>query len=805
MKIYFNSDFTITKREYEEYFLGSEYHNKIEVYFPMISYPDYTYIYPVFNVKRPDNRKFGEFALTEYNVENDYIVWTADLPAKALEVEGTLEITIIFKYSTDNKYAKVSTGKVLLNVKEAVIGEENDVIFTGSGDNLQGEIDAIRNEFGVRFNNVETRYISDLSELNNYKTPGIYKISLDNLSVFHLFVYGYENEFSQIRSSSSGYYSREYDNGVWSEWSYRNYAFTDRLKTINGESIVGNGDIVIKGGNVDLSDYLKNNDNKPDANIFAVYNSFNIYGKNYARGITIQENNTGIFDNNLSIYLRNNDVSINNKSFNELYRKVQNIYGLYIDFNIDDAISYYKLVPNGVATYGNINKVGGMSYKSTNLCPQENARPTSDGYFNTTQGTFGEIISGKTYTLSIKYNSTVNTTKNIRLRTLDKNNGSNLGEITTISLTKGTRVSKTFVAQATGLIEFSGDSFGANDTLTEITLNKGSTDLGYIEYFNGIRHSKVANISHTSGNLLQLSDVAETTKNGGTLSLTNGTIKLNGTFTAYSEFVITLPNPITFKAGVSYSFNMFPSKNEGSWGLRFRTADNTNIISFTNQNNTSYDFKVNVDTVCTKILVYSNNATYSNLTISPMVIRSTTAPTTFKPYAVYKNIDLSNYQTLEGYGVGINDTCYNYLDFNKNVFVKQIGSYTFTGNENKENATNLGNYDLYQVYAANFPSMKASAEAIMADFDYVKSQTEDSQHFYVGANKAVFICIPAGSNFATFMNGKTLYYELETPTETPISEIDTIIEVEQGDVITFENEYQNAVPSEIEYQVKAGN
>lgn len=248
MKIYFNSDFTITKREYEEYFLGSEYHNKIEVYFPMISYPDYTYIYPVFNVKRPDNRKFGEFALTEYNVENDYIVWTADLPAKALEVEGTLEITILFKYSTDNKYAKVSTGKVLLNVKEAVIGEENDVIFTGSGDNLQGEIDAIRNEFGVRFNNVETRYISDLSELNNYKTPGIYKINLEDLDVFHLFVYGYENEFTQIRSSSGGYYSREYDNGVWTEWNRRNYAFTDNLKTINGESIVGSGDIEIKGG-----------------------------------------------------------------------------------------------------------------------------------------------------------------------------------------------------------------------------------------------------------------------------------------------------------------------------------------------------------------------------------------------------------------------------------------------------------------------------------------------------------------------------------------------------------------------------
>ena len=240
MKIYFNSDFTITKREYEEYFLGSEYHNKIEVYFPMTTYGNYTYIYPVFNVKRPDDRKFGEFALTEYNVENDYIVWRADLPSKALEIEGTLEITILFRYSTDNKYAKVSTGKVLLNVKEAVIGEENDVIFTGSGDNLQGEIDAIRNEFGVRFNNVETRFISNLEELDNYKTPGIYRFNYNNANVFDLYI----TRTYQIRSSSNGYYRRSYNsNDGFGEWIFNEYSVNGSTQW-NAEIQYSKGDIV---------------------------------------------------------------------------------------------------------------------------------------------------------------------------------------------------------------------------------------------------------------------------------------------------------------------------------------------------------------------------------------------------------------------------------------------------------------------------------------------------------------------------------------------------------------------------------
>lgn len=333
MKIYFNSDFIITKREYEEYFLGSEYHNKIEVYFPMTTYGNYTYIYPVFNVKRPDNRKFGEFALTEYNVENDYIVWSADLPAKALEVEGTLEITIIFKYSTDNKYAKVSTGKVLLNVKEAVIGEENDVIFTGSGDNLQDEIDAIRNEFGVRFNNVETRFISDLAELDNYTTPGLYKFNLNNTNTFHLFVIQPTSSLiEQTRSSRKGYYTRTIYNGVADGWKYYSYNVNGVVEYDSSISYV-KGAIVNNDGDLYLS--LQNNNNTPLTSAWKKLDFASFVNRFELSGFVPKEEGKGLSSNDLTDSLLAKLNALNNYDDTAINNKITAIERILVSDNVD--------------------------------------------------------------------------------------------------------------------------------------------------------------------------------------------------------------------------------------------------------------------------------------------------------------------------------------------------------------------------------------------------------------------------------------------------------------------------------------
>lgn len=569
MKIYFNSDFIITKREYEEYYLGSEYHNKIEVYFPMTTYGNYTYIYPVFNVKRPDDRKFGEFALTEYNVENDYIIWRADLPSKALEVEGTLEITILFKYSTDNKYAKVSTGKVLLNVKEAVVSESN-IIYVGEETNFLSEIDAIRNEYGDRLNQID--------------------------------------------------------------------------------------------------DCLKNGDNKPDTNIFAVYNSLNIYGKDYARGLSVQENNTGIFDNGSSIYLRNNDVSINNKSFNKLYEQVQLIAGNYDLIRPSFGTTYTRTIDTIVEKYIYISEVGGMSYKSTNIYDKNTEvvnSTTYNGVFQTSTKTnrtpYISIIPNTKYAFSIDVNDA--NARYIAWYDIDK-------KFISQDIHSANTLSHVFTTPNTARYCI----YSYLNQATKVQITESSSVLPYEEYFSGIRHTPVSEI------------------------------------------------------------------------------------------------KLNEETI----------------------------------------INLNEVYSMEGYGVGINENCYNYLDFDKDVLVKRVVSYTFNGTETIAAAgTNKsGKSRFFVSFLENVVKKPESdneqGNILMKELDTITNAqaTNNIEGVCIAASgKIVFYVndITDGGVMLNYLKGKTIYYELLEPIENALPQINTFIEAKQGDVITFENQYQKGVPSTIKY------
>ena len=55
-----------------------------------------------------------------------------------------------------------------------------------------------------------------------------------------------------------------------------------------------------------------------------------------------------------------------------------------------------------------------------------------------------------------------------------------------------------------------------------------------------------------------------------------------------------------------------------------------------------------------------------------------------------------------------------------------------------------------------------------------------------------------------FLTGKTIYFELATPIETDISQYidNNVIEVEAGGYLVFENQYPQAVPSNITYRIE---
>lgn len=843
MKIYFNSDFIITKREYEEYYLGSEYHNKIEIYFPMTTYGNYTYIYPVFNVKRPDDRKFGEFALTEYNVENDYIVWSADLPAKALEVEGALEITIIFKYSTDNKYAKVSTGKVLLNVKEAVIGEENDVIFTGSGDNLQGEIDAIRNEFGVRFNNVETRYISDLAELDNYKTPGIYRFNYNNANVFDLYI----TRTYQIRSSSNGYYRRSYNsNDGFGEWIFNEYNVNGSTQW-NSEIQYSKGDIVRNN-----AVYVCINDNKgydpeeDDENNPLYWIKFE--PENYV----LKEEGKGLSTNDLTDSLLAKLNSLKNYDDTAINNKITAIERILASDNVDlDTLQ--EIVDVLEENEGDINAIFTAIAKKVD----KDGLKTVNGQSLIGSGNI-EIKGGSGNVIDLG---------------LVENN-------TPYPLPEGKTIEDFINADA---VEITTPILYQENTLNaKVTLYKSGNVQGMGALFSTVGMSKYFELSVLSeGYSLYVHDQPTTwwveeissyqdrifyrAYEGGksnTYEVYGNKIKLNGTTYEPFDFnqseVIDLDNAgllknndikkDTYFSSTYKSYNLYgQGTGEGYSGFSL-SEHSINLSNTKNGNSSIYLGGGNISiysdndvTINTKSfnklyedvqllkgnydLIYPSSGTDYQVSIASshekyaMVskiggmsykVNGEIQHTKITDVKLNNNIviDLSSLQSMEGYGYGINENCYNYLDFDKDVLVRRVGSYTFNGGEGfTQGSTNSGKYryafDLLRMFIKPVQNNEM-ANVMMLGFETAKSDDVymNKGELSVGSNGQVYFYkenVQTVNDMKNYLKGKTLYFEYLNPIENAIPPIDTFIDVSSGGRFTFENENQQAVPYEIKY------
>ena len=191
--------------------------------------------------------------------------------------------------------------------------------------------------------------------------------------------------------------------------------------------------------------------------------------------------------------------------------------------------------------------------------------------------------------------------------------------------------------------------------------------------------------------------------------------------------------------------------------------------------------------------------------------------TTLQTYSIPASI-----QALEGYGWSAGSV-YNYVDFERKVFVKRVGSYTINGNTTFSKAKALDDGSGYWVsldlfFQKNFPQNPAFVNAVM-DKRYIQNPyTTYWEDLTFGEwrtyNRDFVITVPpqcstkelATAYFAN--NPATLYYELATPVEVDISAYltdDNLINVESGGTLTFPNsngdDYQISVPSEETYMI----
>lgn len=195
-----------------------------------------------------------------------------------------------------------------------------------------------------------------------------------------------------------------------------------------------------------------------------------------------------------------------------------------------------------------------------------------------------------------------------------------------------------------------------------------------------------------------------------------------------------------------------------------------------------------------------------------------TTATAYEPYMINNYTIPSGIQVLDGYGFGINDTCYNYIDFDRKVFVQRVKELVVTNeiinvcplNESQTQIDyfmvtkptdyrGYGNYQDGQILSEKY-NFRINAES----WDNSNNiggifGNGNTSYFFVGFEKGTTL-----SQAKEVLNGQVIVYELATPVETDISAYmeDNYIKVYPNGSMVFENEHSLAAPSEITYVVR---
>ena len=171
-------------------------------------------------------------------------------------------------------------------------------------------------------------------------------------------------------------------------------------------------------------------------------------------------------------------------------------------------------------------------------------------------------------------------------------------------------------------------------------------------------------------------------------------------------------------------------------------------------------------------------------------------------------------RNIEGYGWGINDTCYNYIDFANKKFVQKVGRVDL-GSLNWQSDNSFVNcfyasvsdkYPSSVLLLTNYENLGVRKYAVTLQNDTTLDKCICCD--YNTSSNIVIIKDTTYNNATTFksaMNGVYLYYELATPIETDISAYLTrdTLECIEGGTLEFLNTYNQAVPNETAYLFNA--
>lgn len=322
----------------------------------------------------------------------------------------------------------------------------------------------------------------------------------------------------------------------------------------------------------------------------------------------------------------------------------------------------------------------------------------------------------------------------------------------------------------------------------------GAVDIqvvGGMTYKDGdtLRSAPVTEVKSVGANLIPYPYV-DTTKTVNGITFTDngdGTITANGTATNTAFFILS--NVLSLPSGNYYISDA--AKNGSAYVQAGSGIHNTSI----NVNGAINGIELRV----------ASGTTLNTVVFKPMLNKGSTA-LSYTPYVEHTLPIPTAVQALDGYGEGVNESVYNYIDWEKKQFVKRVGVVDL-------GALTWSSISSFFVTTTSLPNAKANNAkvfnmlcAIYNNKSYNELDVNTNGSIAIRESDAsVWVRDSSYSDAASFkaaMAGVMLYYELAEPVVTDISNIitsDNLLSIQGNGTLTFENEYGYAVPSTVEY------
>ena len=183
---------------------------------------------------------------------------------------------------------------------------------------------------------------------------------------------------------------------------------------------------------------------------------------------------------------------------------------------------------------------------------------------------------------------------------------------------------------------------------------------------------------------------------------------------------------------------------------------------------------------CYFVYFYANQTTTPSSYVSTftdiMLVKGTTTPSTYIPYVapITKAIP-SEVLALDGYGVGLNSSLYNYVDFNSKKFKKVVKKYTFKDTD-AYSYTENGHRVIVSIPETELGVVGTTNGTSDTGLNFVVNNY-DSNGIYIATSSTyqqIFVgyggVITDTASAKEYLVGKTICYELVTPIETDISQ-----------------------------------